>query len=74
VNPKFLIAVVVSLGLASPALARNYYIVQNSKTDKCSILPKKPKGKIVAVLNGSAIYKTRTEAQAALGTFAACKP
>jgi hypothetical protein len=47
VNVKFLIAFVVSLGLASPAFARNYYVVQNSKTGKCSVLPKKPKGKTV---------------------------
>ena len=61
------------IGLASPAAARNYYVVQNTKTLKCSVLPKKPKGKTVMIVGGTTPYKTRREAHAALRTAAPCK-
>jgi hypothetical protein len=70
---RLVIACVIVVGLASPALARNYYVVQNTKTHKCSVLPKKPKGKTVVVVSGSGAYKSRTEARSALETFAVCK-
>jgi len=70
---KLLIAAVIMIGMASPAVARNYYVVQNTKTHKCSVLPKKPKGKTVVVVSGSGAYKSRTEARGALETFAVCK-
>jgi hypothetical protein len=70
---KFLLACLIIIGLASPAFARKYYIVQNTKTLKCSVLPKKPKGKTVALVSGSTSYKTRAEARAALRGAAPCK-
>jgi hypothetical protein len=66
-------ALVLTIAMASPALARNYYVVQNIKTHKCSVLPKKPKGKSVIVVSGSSPYKTRAEARAALRTLAVCR-
>jgi hypothetical protein len=71
--PRLLLALAICAGLMSPAFARNYYVVQSIKTQKCSVLPKKPKGKTVKLVKGSGIYKTRTEARAALRTFPACK-
>jgi hypothetical protein len=70
---KFLLACLVVIGLASPAFARKYYIVQNTKTLKCSVLPKKPKGKTVVLVSGSTSYKTRNEARSALRSAAPCK-
>jgi hypothetical protein len=70
---KFVLACLVIVGLASPAFARKYYIVQNTKTLKCSVLPKKPKGKTVVLVSGSTSYKTRNEARAALRSAAPCK-
>jgi hypothetical protein len=70
---RIAIAWVIVAAMASPALARNYYVVQNTKTQKCSVLPKKPKAKTILVVSGSTVYKTRAEARGALGTFAACK-
>jgi septal ring-binding cell division protein DamX len=66
-------ACLIIIAMASPALARNYYVVQNIKTHKCSVLPKKPKGKSVVVVSGSAPYKSRAEARAALRTLPACR-
>jgi hypothetical protein len=70
---RFVIACVIVVGMASPALARNYYVVQNTKTHKCSVLPKKPKTKTVVIVSGSTAYKSRADARGALGTLAACK-
>ncbi len=70
---QFLIACALVTGLASPAWARHYYLVQNTKTLKCSVLPKKTKGKTVVIVNGSTSYKSRSEARAALRGAASCK-
>ena len=70
---KFLIACLIVAGLASPAFARKYYVVQNTKTLKCSVLPKKPKGKTVVLVSGGNFYKSRSEARAALRIFPSCK-
>jgi hypothetical protein len=70
---KFLIAFLIVAGLASPAFARKYYVVQNTKTLKCSVLPKKPKGKTVALVGGGNFYKSRSEARAALRISPSCK-
>jgi len=61
------------VGVATPALARNYYPVQNTRTHKCYVLPKKPKSKNVVILGNGTAFKTRNEARAALATFAVCK-
>jgi predicted secreted protein len=70
---RLLVATLIIVGLASPAVARSYYVVESTKTHKCSVLPKKPKGKTVVIVKGSAAYKTKAEARAAFATFAPCK-
>ncbi|TMJ23797.1 MAG: hypothetical protein E6G96_18215 [Alphaproteobacteria bacterium] len=70
---RVLVACLIVIGLASPALARKYYVVQNSKTLRCSVLPKKPKGKTVVLVSGSMSYKSRNEARVALRSLPPCK-
>ena len=70
---RALVACLIVIGLASPALARKYYVVQNSKTLRCSVLPKKPKGKTVVLVSGSMSYKSRSEARVALRALPPCK-
>jgi len=72
-SARLFVVCITALGVASPALARNYYPVQNTRTHKCYVLPKKPKSKTVVILGNSAAYKTRNDARTALGAFAACK-
>jgi hypothetical protein len=62
----------ILIALANPAWATNYYVVQNTKTLKCSVLPKRPKGKTVVIVSGTTAYKTRREAYAALHAAKAC--
>ena len=70
---RLVIAAIITAGMALPASARNYYVVQDVKTHKCSVLPKKPKSKKVVLVKGSVIYKSRAEAHTALRTFPVCK-
>jgi hypothetical protein len=71
---KVILACVLAIGLASPALA-DYYVVQNSKTHKCSVAKSKPseKSKTVTLAGDGTAYKTKAEATTAMGTIDACK-
>jgi hypothetical protein len=69
----FLAVLFLLVGLAGPAFATKYYVVQNSKTLKCSVVPKKPKGKTVVLVGAGTAHKTRSEARAALRAAASCK-
>jgi uncharacterized membrane protein len=68
-----LAAVFLLLASAAPAFASKYYVVQNSKTLKCSVVPKKPKGKTVVLVGSGTAYKTRNDARVALRSTANCK-
>jgi hypothetical protein len=68
-----LAVIFVIIGSAVPAFAAKYYVVQNSKTLKCSVVPKKPKGKTVVLVGGGTPYKTRSDARAFLRTVASCR-
>jgi hypothetical protein len=67
-----LAVIFVIIGSAVPAFATKYYVVQNSKTLKCSVVPKKPKGKTVVLVGAGTAHKTRSDARAALRTAASC--
>ena len=71
---KLILACVLALGVASPAFA-DYYIVQSSKTHKCSVAKNKPseKSKTVTLVGDGTAYKTKAEATSAMGTMDACK-
>ena len=71
---KILFACLLAVGVASPAWA-DYFIVQNSKTHKCSVAKTKPseKSKTVALVGDGTAYKTKAEANTAVGGMDACK-
>ncbi|HEY2186125.1 MAG TPA: hypothetical protein VGH39_14125 [Xanthobacteraceae bacterium] len=66
------LALCLTIGLTAPAFASKYYVVQNSKTLKCSIAPKKPKGKTVVLVGAGTAHKTRGEARVALRKSTNC--
>jgi hypothetical protein len=68
-----LAVIFVIIGSAVPAFAAKYHVVQNSKTLKCSVVPKKPKGKTVVLVGGGTPYKARSDARAFLRTVASCR-
>ena len=58
---KYLITVVMTLAFASPALAAEYYVVQDKTTKKCKVVTTKPTEETWVVVGNSA-FKTQTEA------------
>jgi hypothetical protein len=69
---KVFLACALAVAVASPAWA-DFYIVQNSKTHKCSVQGKKPSEKSKTLVLVGDTYKTKAEATTAMGTLDACK-
>jgi hypothetical protein len=69
---KYVIAGLLIAGMATPALAAEYYVAQNASSHKCSIVSHKPDGKTLTML-GSDGFKTKSEAQNALKGMSECK-
>ena len=67
-------AIAVALTLPSMAFAQDtLYVVQDVKTKKCTIVDKKPvTTEYTTVGSDGVIYKTRTEAEAAMKTVKVC--
>jgi hypothetical protein len=72
---KFVLACALAVGLASPSFAASYYVVQNTKTHKCTVATTKPseKSKTVVLVGDGTTYASKKEATAAMGTIDACK-
>jgi hypothetical protein len=58
----------------TPALAADeFYVVQDAKTKKCTIVDKKPTDTTTTVVSPSGtIYKSRTEAETGMKTVKVC--
>jgi hypothetical protein len=72
---RVVLASILIAAVASPAFAASYYVVQNSKTQKCAVTTKKPsdKSKTLTLAGDGTAYATKAEANAAMATIAACK-
>ena len=71
---KFVIVGLTLAAFATPALAQEFYVVQDTATKRCTIVDKKPTVATQVIVNESgAIYKTRTEADAALKKIKVCE-
>jgi len=69
---KYVMAGLLIAGMATPALAAEYYVAQNTNSHKCSIVAHKPDGKTLTILGGDG-FKTKSEAQNALKGMSECK-
>jgi hypothetical protein len=70
---KTLFAAAVTLAFATPALAAEFYIVQDSSTKRCQIVEQKPTSSTTVVVGDGKVFTTRTEAQTALSSVEVCK-
>ena len=73
---RFAIATVLAAALASPALgqtATEYYVVQDTKTKRCTIVDKKPTTTTTVTQVGPVAFKTRTEAESGIKTIKVCE-
>ncbi len=71
---KTLAAATLVVAFAAPAFAADeYYVVQDVKTKKCTIVDRKPTDTSVTVVSPSGtIYKTRAEAESSMKTVKVC--
>ena len=59
---KFVLAGVVIAGFVAPALADEYWVVQDGTTKKCTVVKEKPTSTTSFKILGTTIFKTETEA------------
>jgi hypothetical protein len=70
--PRYVFVAALLMIVATPALAVEYYVVQDPTTKKCSVVKEKPDGKTM-VMVGTEAYATKEEAKAAKKANADCK-
>ena len=72
---KFRTAVVAATiaVIATPALAQTFYVVQDTKTKKCTVVEQKPTVSTTVVVGDGKVYTTRAEAEGAVKTITVCK-
>ncbi len=75
-NMKFktIAAATLIAAFVTPALAADeFYVVQDVKTKKCTVVDKKPVDTTTTVVSPSGtVYKSRTEAEAGMKTVKVC--
>ena len=54
------------------AQTATFYVVQDAKTKKCTIVDKKPMTTETVVVGDGAVFKTRTEAETSMKTVKVC--
>jgi hypothetical protein len=71
---KLIAAAALVASFAAPAFAADeFYVVQDGKTKKCSVVDKKPAESSMAIVSpAGTVYKTRTEAEAGIKTVKVC--
>ncbi|HEY0442056.1 MAG TPA: hypothetical protein VGD36_18465 [Xanthobacteraceae bacterium] len=69
---KLLTAAVLTAAFAAPAMAQEFYIVQDTATKRCQIVEQKPTTTTTTVI-GNGMYKTRVEAENELKTVKVCE-
>jgi hypothetical protein len=70
---RLITAAALVVAFAAPALAEEFYVVQDTATKKCTIVDKKPTVATETVVSPSGtVYKTRAEAEAGMKTVKVC--
>jgi hypothetical protein len=69
---KKLLAATLLIAFVSPVLADEFYLVQDVKTKKCTIVSEKPKDTTTVTQIGPVAFKTRTEAEGSMKTTKVC--
>ena len=69
---KKLLAATLLIAFVSPVLADEFYLVQDVKTKKCTIVSEKPKDTTTVTQIGPVAFKTRSEAEGSMKTTKVC--
>jgi hypothetical protein len=70
---KLLVAAAGFAALATPALAAEFYIVQDTGTKRCTIVEQRPTTQTTVVVGNGKAYTTRQEAEGAMKTVKVCE-
>jgi uncharacterized protein YhfF len=72
---KTIVAMAISAALVIPAAAQaTFYVVQDTKTKRCSVVKERPTSTTMVVVGDSGkVYTTESEAQAAVRTIKVCE-
>jgi hypothetical protein len=70
---KLLIAAAGFAAFATPSLAAEFYIVQDTGTKRCMIVEQRPTSQTTVVVGPGTVYTTRTEAEGAMKTVKVCE-
>jgi hypothetical protein len=69
---KLLVAAAGLVAFATPSLAAEYFIVQDTTSKRCTIVEQRPTTQTTTIV-GSTTYTTRTEAEGAMKTVKVCE-
>ena len=69
---RYMVAAVVAAAFVTPALAAEFYIVQDSSTKRCQIVDQRPTSSTTVVVGDGKVFTSRTEAESALGSVQVC--
>jgi hypothetical protein len=70
---KKILGAALILAFVTPALAADeFWVVQDVKTKKCTIVDKKPMTTETTVVGDGKVFKTRTEAETGMKTVKVC--
>jgi hypothetical protein len=67
-------ATVIAAFFAPAFAAGEYYVVQDVRTKKCTVVDKKPTDSTTLVNAAGAVYKTRSEAESSMKSVKVCRP
>ena len=74
---RLAIAAALATAIAVPAyaqtMATEYYVVQDTKTKRCTIVDKKPTTTTTVTQVGPVAFKTRSEAESGMKTIKVCE-
>ena len=65
-------ALVLSAFVTTAVAQTSFYVVQDVKTKKCTIVDQKPTTTETVVVGDGAVFKTRTEAETGMKTVKIC--
>ena len=68
---KTLAVALVAASVAGPAFAQAFYVVQDVKTKKCTVVDTKPTTTETTVV-GNGMYKTKVEAETGMKSVKVC--
>ena len=70
---KLLVAAAGFAAFATPALAAEFYIVQDTTTKRCSIVEQRPTTQTMVVVGPGTAFTTRSEAETSMKTVKVCE-